>query len=114
MSDGILKDVLKLEKQIEADLSREQERADAWCSRACRLVDEEMNCAQTEGTQTFERQGIEAVRSARRSAAAALRRERLWLRRLASLDDDSLLPLLDRQLIRVITGRDDDCPDDQS
>jgi len=114
MSDGILKDVLELEKQIEIELSREQDRAEAWYTRACQLVDEELSCTQEDDTHSTELQSIEAVCTARSVAAEELRRERRLAKALAALADEALLPLLDQQLKAVLTGRDHDCPDDQS
>lgn len=113
MSDGILKDVLQLEKQIEIDLAREQDRAEAWFTRSCQLVDAEMSCTREDDTHSTELQSLDAVRTARNAAAAELRRERRRAKDLAGLADEALLPLLDQQLKEVLTGRDHDCPDDQ-
>ena len=114
MSDGILKEVLQLERKIEAALEQERERAATWLADACRAIDSDVNIEQQEHGLQIERQGTEAIYTTRRTVAQKLRRERKWAETLAELPEDTLLTLLKDRLKLVLTGRDDDCPDDQS
>ena len=114
MSDGILQEVLQLEKQIETALAQEQVRAEAWLAETCQSIDRELGCEQTKDDLTYEKQGIEALQAARNKAARKLRYERHRARTLIGLPNDRLLTLLDGRLETVLTGRDDDCPDDKS
>ena len=114
MSDGILKEVLQLEKKIEAALAEEQARAEAWLAETCREIDQELSCEQTQDDRSYEQQSAVALQAARNNAAQQLRRERQRARTLTGLPNDRLLRLLDGRLQTVLTGRDDDCPDDQS
>ena len=114
MSDGILKEVLQLEKQIEATLAQEQARAETWLAETRRSIELELSREQTRHDRDYEQQRSAALHAARKMAAQKLRRERHRARTLAGLSNVSLLPLLDAQLQTVLTGRDNDCPDDQS
>ena len=114
MSDGILKAVLQLEKQIEATLAQEQVRAELWLAETCRAIDLELSHKQTQDDCDYEQQESATLHAARNLAAQTLRRERHRARTLAGLSRGELLPLLDVQLSVVLTGRDNDCPDDKS
>jgi hypothetical protein len=114
MSDGILKDVLQLEKKIETALDQERERAASWLAEACRTIDSDVNMKQLDHDLEIERQGTEALYTTRRTVAQKLRRERQWARSLAELSEERLVNLLKDRLKPVLTGSDDDCPDDQS
>jgi hypothetical protein len=114
MSDGILKDILQLEQKIEADLCREEERAQSWFTEICRAIDSDLSGEQKDNDLATEQQSAETIRSFRQTAAEKLRRERRWAKTLVDMPDGRLLPLLQDQLKVVLTGRDDDCPDDKS
>jgi hypothetical protein len=114
MTDGILKEILQLEQQIEADLCREQERADIWLAKVCRAIDQELSCEQEESEIATTQKNAETIRVARQRLANKLYQERQWCRSLLRSPDDTLLPLLEDQLKVVLYGRDNDCPDDKS
>jgi hypothetical protein len=114
MSNDLLKEVLELEQQIESDLGKERKRAEVWLTEACRMIDQELECDQLENTRAFERHGAESICTVRQTSAQKLRHQRHRAKALAELSDESLLTLLKGRLNRVLTGRDDDCPDDQS
>lgn len=114
MTDGILKEVLQLEQQIEADLCREEERAEIWLAEACRAIDQELSYEQEESEIATTQKNAEKIRRARQGGAIELYQERQWSRDLVRLPDDTLLPLLEDQLKAVLYGRDNDCPDDKS
>ena len=114
MSNDLLKEVLELEQQIESDLGQERNRADVWLAEACRMIDQELDCEQLENAHSIERLDAESICTVRQSATQKLRHQRHRAKALAELSDESLLTLLKGRLNRVLTGRDDDCPDDQS
>ena len=114
MTDGILKEVLQLEQQIEAELLREQKQAESWLAEACLTIDRELGCEQTENDRNYEQQELDALKSDRNRAAQKLRHERYRARTLIGMPNDKLLPLLTGRLQVVMNGRSDDCPDDQS
>lgn len=114
MTDGILKEVLQLEQQIEAELAREQKQAESWLAETCRTIDRESRGEQTENDRNYEQREHEALQADRNRAAKQLRHERYQARTLVGMSNDILLPLLLDRLQVVITGRDDDRPDDQS
>lgn len=114
MGDGILKEVLQLEQEIEADLADEQARAEAWLAEACRAVDRDLSGEQQDEDLASEQKSAAAIRTARDRAAGRLRRERQWAKALVGMSSDRLSALLDSRLQPVLTGRDDDCPDDKS
>jgi len=114
MSDGILKEILQLEQKIETALDHERELAATWLAEACRAIDSDFKAKQLAHDLEIERQGTEAIYTTRRTVAQKLRRERKWAETLAELSEETLLTLLKERLKPVLTGRDDDCPDDQS
>ena len=114
MTDGILKEVLQLEQQIEAELMREQKQAESWLAEACLTIDRELSGEQTENDRNYEQQELDALQTARNQAAQTLRHERYRARTLIGMPKDKLLLLLIGRLQVVMNGRNDDCPDDQS
>ena len=114
MDDGILKEVLQLEKKIEVELARERQQAELWLAETCRAIDHELSCEQTQSASSFEQQETEALQAARRRAAQKLRGERNRARTLAGLSTEERQKLLQDRLTIVLTGRDNDRPDDKS
>ena len=110
MSDGILKDILALEQQIEAELCREQERAESWFATVCRAIDQELHSEQDETERATKKQRAAEIRCARQAAAQKLYQGRRRARSLIGLPERTLLPLLAEPLHTVITGSADDCP----
>ena len=114
MTDGILKEVLQLEQQIEAELAREQKQAESWLAEACLTIDRELSGEQTENDRNDEQRELDALKMARNQAVQKLRHERYRARTLIDMPNDNLLPLLLDRLQVVMNGRNDDRPDDQS
>lgn len=114
MDDGILKEVLQLEKKIEEELAQERQQAELWLAETCRAIDHELSCEQTDSTSRFEQQESEALQSARGKAAQKLRNERNRARALAGLSTEVRQQLLEGRLTTVLTGSDNDRPDDKS
>ncbi|MBE0500920.1 MAG: hypothetical protein IBX47_05705 [Desulfuromonadales bacterium] len=110
MSDGILKDILALEQQIEAELGREQERAERWFANVCRAIDQELHAEQDATERATKQQSAAEIRCARQAAAQKLYQGRRRARRLIELPERTLLPFLAEPLQTVMTGRADDCP----
>ena len=76
MSNDLLKEVLALEQQIEADLGNERQRAELWLAEACRVIDQELASELLETSDAIERHDAESICTARRTAAQKLRRQR--------------------------------------
>ena len=114
MTDGILKEVLQLEQQIEAELVREQKQAESWLAEACLTIDRELSDEQTKNDRNYEQQELDALQKARNQAAHKLRHERYRASTLIGMPNDNLLPMLIGRLQVVMNGRSDDRPDDQS
>ena len=114
MSDGILKEVLLLEQQIETELMQEQKQAENWLAETCRTIDRESLCEQTENDRNYEQRELDALCTARNQAAQKIRHERYRARTLIGMPNDTLLPLLVSRLQVVLNGRNDDRPNDQS
>ena len=113
MSDRLLTSIIELEKLLQEEVRREEERAAAWCERECAAL------AQVLAVEQRQRQSDEAARaeSARREAGAAAERLRLetdeWCARLAALPDNFLEAVLLRQLSAILPETDDDHPHGQ-
>lgn len=114
MSDGMLHDILEVERQIEADLARERSRAAAWLEqekeKIDRLAEEEMVCAAT----TADRDGETKCRLARSAGAERLLAMRRHVRRLKCLSEKRLRQALLQKLPQVLGGDRHDHPDDKS
>jgi hypothetical protein len=114
MTDGLLKDIIKLEKRIQIEVVIERARADEWQQRelvaiessfAVDLDAEEECCRQTLAEKKAELQSEGAALEATSSA---------WCQRLSMLDDATLCDVLKRHLAAILPGGDHDHPHGQS
>lgn len=114
MTDGLLENIIKLEKHIQTEVAAEQTRAEEWRARelacledACaeaRMI-EEARCREFLAEQNTQ---LEVEGAALEVAASA------WCQRLLNLDDESLRDVLRRHLAAVLPGGDYDHPHGQS
>ena len=114
MTDGLLENIIQLEKQIQAEVAEEQERAKAWQQRELVQLDqkleteranEEERCHQTLTEQkSAVHQDVEQIKAATDT----------WCKRLAALDDATLNRVLEHKLAAILPGGDHDHPHGQS
>lgn len=114
MSDRLLISIIELEKTLQEEVRREEERAAAWRERECAAL------ARMLAAEQRQRQSDTAARAveARREAGTAAERLRLetdeWCARLAALPDSLLEAVLRRYLPAILPETDDDHPHGQS
>lgn len=113
MSDRLLISIIELEKTLQEEVRREEERAAAWREREFAALTQMLAAEQRQ------RQSEAATRAAtaRREAGAAAERLRLetdgWCARLAVLPDNFLKAVLCKQLSAILPETDDDHPHGQ-
>ena len=113
MADGLLENIIQLEKQIQASVSAEQVRAGQWQERELAALESslvtERAAAEERRKQALAEQQAELLREGSDLEAAA----KAWCQRLAQLDDTTLEDVLRRHLARVLPGGDHDHPHGQ-
>ena len=114
MTDGLLEEIILLEKQIQQQLATEEERVARWRDRELSALDEILNSARQASLNTHD----EALESAREDAEEEARRlvavAEGWSQALLSLDDESLRRVLVKHLAMIIPEVFDDHPHGQS
>ncbi|MDG5469174.1 hypothetical protein P9J64_12665 [Deltaproteobacteria bacterium IMCC39524] len=114
MTDGLLDNIIELEKRIQAEVSAEQARAKEWQARelSTLLVEcadtrkiEEARCRRLFAEQEEQLKG---EGTALEEAACA------WCQRLLALNDEVLHDVLKRHLAAILPGGDYDHPHGQS
>jgi urease accessory protein UreE len=114
MTDGLLENIIQLEKQIQANVAAEQARAGEWQERELAALESSL----TEARIATEAQREQAL--AKRKAQLLREGDELeataadWCGRLANLDDSTLEAVLKRHLAAVLPGGDHDHPHGQS
>ena len=114
MTDGLLENIIHLEKQIQANVAAEQVRAEQWQEHELAALESSLAEART---ATKERRGqILAEKKAELLCAGADIEAAAadWCQRLAKLDDAALVDVLKRHLAAVLPGGDYDHPHGQS
>jgi hypothetical protein len=114
MTDGLLDNIIELEKRIQAEVTAEKALAEEWQVR-------ELSALQSEGADT------RAIEEARCRGLLAKQEEQLkgegtalveaasvWCQRLLALNDEVLLDILKRHLAEILPGGDYDHPHGQS
>lgn len=113
MTDGLLENIIQLEKQIQADVAAEQVRAEQWQKRELAALEtallEERSATEKRRTQLLTEKKAELLREAAGLEAAAEE----WCQQLADLDDAILEEILQRHLAGVLPGGDHDHPHGQ-
>ena len=114
MTDGLLENIIHLEKQIQANVAAEQVRAGQWQERELAALESSLTEARADTEEQREQALAEKkaqllCESADLEAAATD-----WCQRLATLDDATLGEVLKRHLAGVLPGGDHDHPYGQS
>ena len=114
MTDGLLDNIIELEKRIQTEVTAEQTRAEEWqarelatlmsvCAEAKEI--EEARCRELLAEQEEQLKGEGAVLELAASA---------WSQRLLALNDKVLHDVLKRHLAAILPGGDYDHPHGQS
>lgn len=113
MSDRLLISIIELEKTLQEEVRREEERAAAWREREFAALTQILVSEQRQQ----QREEVARAATARREAGAAAERLRLetddWCARLAALPDNFLEAELRKQLSAILPETDDDHPHGQ-
>lgn len=114
MTDGLLDNIIELEKDIQAEVSAEQIRAEEWQARE--LAGLQDDCAKAKANEEVRRRELLADKNVKlREESASLEAVACaWCQRLSKLNDEMLLDVLKRHLAVILPGGDYDHPHGQS
>jgi hypothetical protein len=104
MGDGMLRDILEIERQIEAELAQERQKAETWLVEQKAEVDRQAQAALQEVEKKACQTGQDRCQGARQRGAQRLRAMRRKVRQLKALPDASLRQTL-QNIIDQLTGR---------
>ena len=107
MSDGMLQEILELERQIAAELVEARSRAESWLAEQKEEIDQQAEIEKSKAAAAACCLSEKKCQSARREEAERLVAMRRQVRRLRNLPDAALQEVLNHQLLRVLGGRDD-------
>jgi hypothetical protein len=114
MTDGLLDNIIELEKRIQAEVTAEQTRVEQWRVRElARLEEERAETRKIEEAHSREllaeqEKQLKAEGTALEVAAST------WCQRLLALNDETLCNVLNRHLSSILPGGDYDHPHGQS
>lgn len=113
MTDGLLDNIIELERRIQADVAAEQLRAEEWQARE--LAELLSVCAEARVVEEAHYQGMLSDQEEQlKLEGSALEESSLtWCKRLLSLDDKVLRDILKRHLAGLLPGGDHDHPHGQ-
>lgn len=114
MTDGLLENIIELEKQIQADVAAEQARASEWQERElAELQNLSVTARRSESArrnQVLAEQKDASNRESEALEAAAAE----WSQRLINLDEGLLRAVLNNDLAAILPRGDHDHPHGQS
>lgn len=110
MEDGLLDEIILLEKRIQAEVEAEEVRASAWRERELANLAAAETREKVAEEARFEQIMIRAQDSVRREAEALESAAQALCRRLEEIDDDDLRRALHRHLAILLPGGDHDHP----
>jgi len=114
MTDGLLENIIHLEKQIQADMAAEQARAGQWQTQELADLESSLTEARTATEGQREQVLVEKKTELLCEGANLEAATTDWCQRLATLDDATLVEVLKRHLAGVLPGGDHDHPHGQS
>ncbi len=110
MTDGLLKNIIQLEKKIQAEVAAEQARASKWQERELSILEstlkEEISIVENNRRQQIEEQKASLLQQ----GAAMQEAAENWCQRLSNLDDTTLRGILKQHLAAILPGGDNDHP----
>ena len=114
MTDGLLEEIILLEKQIQQQLATEEERVARWRAGELSALDKLLNSARQATVNSNDEALTSASEEAERKARQLVAAAENWSRSLLSLDDESLRRVLVKHLAMIIPEVSDDHPHGQS
>ena len=114
MSDGLLTSIIQLEKQIQAEVAGEQERADEWQQRELATLEQSFAAANAGEKDNYQQQLAEKRLAIENEGAALEATSADWCERLRNLEEATLRELLRRHLAEILPGGEYDHPHGQS
>jgi len=113
MTDGLLKNIIQLEKSIQTEVAAEQTRADEWQKRELAALQSSFTEAQATERERCRQRLTEKKTGLLREGAALEADSAAWCQSLSSLDNATLRDLLKRHLAAILPGGDHDHPHGQ-
>jgi len=108
MSDGLLQEIIGLEKDLQAELADEERRSHAWRDRELRILEEKLEEVRSRCCAN-DQQLIDQVRSrAEVEAESTIEAAKTWCLKLSQLEEDRLLTVLRCHLAAVFPETNDD------
>jgi hypothetical protein len=110
MTDGLLENIIQLEKRIQSEVTAERERANEWQKRELTVVESSYAAALTAEKERSRQKLAEKKVELQSEAAALDATSTAWCQRLSNLDDANLRDVLKRHLAAILPGGDHDHP----
>ncbi|PLX73975.1 MAG: hypothetical protein C0614_12300 [Desulfuromonas sp.] len=108
MSDGLLQEIIGLEKELQAELADEERRSLAWRDRELLILEEELEVARSRCCAN-DQQMIDRVRAtAEAEAKSTVEAAKAWCQKVVCLEEDRLLAALRSHLVVVFPETNDD------
>ena len=114
MSDGMLQDIIDIERQIEADLVVERDKANKWLDQQKAQIDQQAEQDIEMSSSTAARNSQDRCQSARAAGADRIREMRRHVRQVKAVTDAELRQIVQRHLAQIIGGVRHDHPDGQN
>ncbi len=114
MTDGLLENIIQLEKRIQTEAASEQSRAGEWQERELAVLQNSFTETQAAEEERCRQILAEKKSGLLREGAALEAASTAWCQRLSSLDDATLRDVLKRHLAAILPGGDHDHPHGQS
>ncbi len=114
MADELLNAVVRLEAEIQQQLEAEQGRADAWLAGVRKELTEEYQQIAEQDETAGQQARAAAETEAKELAAALVDDEMRSCRSLEDIDDETLVEVLRRELVKVLPEQSDDHQDGES
>jgi hypothetical protein len=110
MSDGLLENIIQLEKSIQTEVDREQLRAEEWQSREMANLETVLAGAKEEMAQHRSQRLAKTKSELEREGTKLQAEAEAWCKRLESLDDSVLRAILRSHLAVILPEDDHDHP----
>lgn len=104
MTDGLLENIIQLEKRIQTKVDAEQARACEWQERELAALQNSYTEAQAAEGERCQQILAEKKAELLRECAALEAASSAWCQRLSSLDDATLRDVLKRHLAAILPG----------
>ncbi len=108
MADELLNAVIQLETQIQQQLENERSRAANWLAGVRGELEEQNNRAAEERETAYQQALQDAERQAAEQQNRLLADEMDYCRSLEEIDDETLLEVLQRELVKLLPEPSDD------